>query len=142
MNYDKVMAKAMLNYILYGTKSENRDAKLYHFPNLDEPFTDVYKTEWSQINQYTKFDKIRGLLNGATYANNYTPADKPYTMTLTIKRDSYALEWDHIRLQVKNTQKGSPEYIGIWKYDSNNDGIFDIFWVSSCMNLLHGIADY
>ena len=142
LNNDKRMAQAMLDYILYGTKSENRDAKLYHFPNYDETFTETYKSEWSQAKQYKKVDKIRGLLDGASYANNYTPDQKPYTMTITIKRDSYALEWDHIRLQVKNSQKSSPEYIGIWKYDSDNDGRFDIFWASSFINMLHGIGEY
>lgn len=142
LNYDKNEARAMIDYIVKGTKSENRDAKLYHFPNADESFTEAYSSEWNQAQQYKKYDKVRAWLDGANYANNYTPEVKPYTMTLELNNYSYSVDWDNVRLLVKNTQLSSPRYVGIWEYDSDNDGRFDTFWTSSFINMLHSVAEY
>lgn len=142
LNYNKETAKSMINYIVMGTNSENRDAKLYHFPKWDEVYTDVYTTEWSQANQYTKFDKVRGWLNGATYGNNYTPTRKPYTMTLTFDANSYTSDWDVIRFSIKNTQHSTSRYFGVWMYDDNHDGLFDTFWTSGFIDMLHSVGEY
>lgn len=142
LNYDKQTAKDMLDYVGRVTKSENRDAQMVHFPAPSEPFTDYYKSDWSQANQYKKFDKVRSWLEGAKYANNYTPAEKPYVMTMEITNYSYTTDKDYVQLWINSTQLSSKREIGVWKYDSDGDDKFDTFWCSTYLGLLHSLGEY
>ena len=138
LNEDKDEAKRMLDFIVKGVKSENRDGSLVHFPGDDA--TTAYPSNWSQINQYKSFDKVRSYLDGAKYANNYTP-EKPYTMTMTLTNYSYTADPDYVQLWLTSTQLNNPRELGIWKYDSDNDGEYDTYWSSTFMHLLHSIAE-
>lgn len=142
LNYDKETAKAMLNYIGKVTKSENRDAQMVHFPDETSRLTDYYKSDWSQANQYKKFDKVRSWLEGAKYANNYTPAEKPYVMTMEITNYSYTTDKDYVQLWITSTQLSSKREIGVWKYDSDGDDQFDTFWCSTYLGMLHSLGEY
>ncbi|MDO4994475.1 MAG: hypothetical protein Q4E32_05670 [Bacteroidales bacterium] len=142
MNYDKETAKAMLDYVGRVTKSENRDAQMVHFPDASAQMTDYYKSDWSQANQYKKFDKVRSWLEGAKYANNYTPAEKPYVMTMEMTNYSYTSDKDYVQLWIQSSQLSSKREIGVWKYDSDGDGDFDTFWCSTYLGMLHSLGEY
>ena len=139
MNYNKDNARKMLDYVVKSAKSENRDGKMVHFPGDD--VTTAYPSNWSQINQYKSYDKVRSYLDGANYANNYTP-EKPYTMTMTLTNYSYTADPDYVQLWLTSIQLNTPRELGIWKYDSDNDGEYDTYWSSTFMHLLHSIAEY
>ena len=139
MNYNKDNARKMLDYVVKSAKSENRDGKMVHFPGDD--VTTAYPSNWSQINQYKSYDKVRSYLDGANYANNYTP-EKPYTMTITLTDNSYTADPDYVQLWLTSIQLNTPRELGIWKYDSDNDGEYDTYWSSTFMHLLHSIAEY
>ena len=141
LNYDKETAKDMLNYIGKVTKSENRDAQMVHFPDESALMTDYYKSDWSQANQYKKFDKVRSWFEGAKYANNYTPT-QPCTMTLEITNYSYTTDKDYVQLWITSSQLSSKREIGVWKYDSDGDDQFDTFWCSTYLGLLHSLGEY
>lgn len=140
LNEDKAEAKKMIDYIVKDTKSENRDGMLVHFPG--DGVTSLYPAEWSQVDQYKKFDKVRSYLEGAVYDNNYTPETKPYTMTISITNNSYTADKDCFLLWLTSTQASSKRQLAIWEYDSDNDGKFDTFWSSTYRALLHGLAEY
>ena len=142
LNYDKDEAKAMLNYVGRVTKFENRDAQMVHFPDESENMTDYYKNDWNQANQYKKFDKVRSWLEGAKYANNYTPDQKPYVMAMEITNYSYTTDKDYVQLWITSTQLSSKREIGVWKYDSDGDGEFDTFWCSTYLGMLHSLGEY
>lgn len=140
LNYNKDEAKRMVDYIAKSVNTETRDAQLVHFPG--EGAATYYATDWSQAMQYKKYDKVRSYLEGAKYANNYTPEQKPYVMKMNITNYSYTADKDYVQLWLTSTQLSSQKPIGIWKYDSNGDGTFDTFWASSFISLLHSIAEY
>lgn len=140
LNEDKSEARKMLDYIVKDVKSENRDGVKVHYPGSG--VTSVIATDWSQVNQYKKYDKVRSYLEGATFANNYTPEKKPYVMTMSITNNSYTADKDCFLLWLTSTQTSSKRQIAIWEYDSNNDGTFDTFWSNMYLPLLHGLAEY
>lgn len=140
LNYDKAEAKRMVDYVAKAVNSENRDAQLVHFPG--DGAATSYPTEWSQVMQYKDFNKVRSYLEGAKYANNYTPEQKPYVMKINLTDYSYTVDKDYVQLWLTSTQLSSPTPLGIWKYDANGDGAFDTFWASSFLSLLHSIAQY
>ena len=90
LNTDKEEAKRMVDYIVREAKSENRDGVMVHFPG--QGAATAYATEWSQANQYKSFEKVRSYLEGAKYANNYTPETKPYVMKMEINNNSYTAD--------------------------------------------------
>ena len=141
MGTDKNEAKAMINYIAKGVDSENRDGKQYHFPN-SKGAADYYASDWSQLNQYKTFDKVRSYLDGATYGNSFWPANKPYTMTMEINNYSYTSDWDYVQLWITSTQLSSKKGIGIWKVDNDMDGKFEYYFPSSFLQLAHSLASY
>ena len=140
LNVDKSEARKMLDYLVKEAKSENRDGVNVHFPG--EGATTVFATDWSQVNQYKKFDKVRSYLDGAKYANNYTPETKPYTMTMEITDNSYTADKDCFLLWLTSTQANSKRELAIWEYDSDGDGVYDTFWASKFLPLIHGLAEY
>ena len=140
LNEDKAEARKMIDYIVKDVKSENRDGVMVHYPGSG--VTSVIATDWSQVNQYQKYDKVRSYLDGATVANNYTPEKKPYVMTMTLTNNSYTADKDCFLLWLTSTQTSSKRQITIWEYDSNNDGTFDTFWSNMYLPLLHGLAEY
>jgi hypothetical protein len=141
MNTDKAEAKAMINYVAKGCESEARDKKNYHFPS-EQGAADYYASDWSQLNQYKKFDKVRSFLDGATFSNNFWPASKPYTMTMELTDYSYTADWDYVQIWCTSTQKSSPVEVGIWKVDNDMDGRFESYFASSFMQFAHGLASY
>jgi hypothetical protein len=141
MDNNKTMARAMLDYVAKGCQSENRDAKLVHFPSTT-PVTEYYKSDWNQLNQYISWKKVRSYLEGALYGNNFTPVEKPYVMTMTLTDYSYTADPDYVQLWVKSPQKSSPNEIGVWKYDSNSDGEFDYFFCTTYLGLIHSLGEY
>lgn len=140
LNTDKEEAKQMLDYIVREAKSENRDGALVHFPG--QGAATAYATDWSQTNQYKNFEKVRSYLEGAKYANNYTPETKPYVMKMEINDNSYTADKDCFLLWLTSTQASSKRQIGIWEYDADGDGQYDTFWSSTYLALLHGLAEY
>ncbi len=142
MNYDKNEARNMIDYVLRVTRSENRDARMVHYPSETEKVTELYESEWFQVNQYKKFDKVRSYLNGTSYANNYTPTEKPYSMTIELKNNSYGLDVDNVKLWLTSTQLSSSRSMSVMKYDADGDGTFDTFWSESFQWMLHSLGEY
>ena len=140
LDEDKDEAKKMLDFIVKGVKSENRDGRLVHFPG--DGVTSAYPSDWSQANQYKSYEKVRSYLEGTTYANHYTPEEKPYVMTMTITDNSYTADKDCFQLWLTSTQASSVRPLAIWEYDSDGDGAFDTYWSSTYLSLLHGLAAY
>ena len=140
LNEDKDEARRMIDFIVKGVKSENRDGMLVHFPG--DGATTAYPSDWSQANQYKSFTKVRSYLEGAKNANSYTPEEKPYVMTMTITDHSYTADKDCFQLWLTSTQASSMHPISIWEYDSDGDGAFDTYWSSTYLPLLHGLAEY
>lgn len=146
LNYDKTEAQNMIDYIVKEVKSENRDAVMVHFPGKGS--TQIYKSEWNQLKQYTDFNKVRSFFEGTSYYNNYTPTSKPWVMTMELTNYSYTADPDYVQLWLTSTSlkdsKGNPiprEY-GIWKYDSNGDGKYDYFFGSTFLQLAHSMGSY
>lgn len=140
MNYDKAEARNMIDYIAKSVQSENRDAVMVHYPG--EGATQVYKSEWSQLNQYKSFDKVRSYFEGTSYYNNYTPEKKPWVMTMELTTYSYTVDPDYVQLWLTSTSLSSPREYGIWKYDSNGDKKFDYFFGSTFLQLAHSLGSY
>lgn len=140
LDEDKDEARKMLDFIVKGVQSENRDGRLVHFPGDDA--TSAYPSDWSQANQYKSYGKVRSYLEGTTHANNYTPEVKPYVMTMTITDHSYTADKDCFQLWLTSTQASSVRPLAIWEYDSDGDGAFDTYWSSTYLPLLHGLAAY
>ena len=140
MNYNKTEAQKMIDYIVKSVKSENRDAVMVHFPG--DGATQVYKSEWSQLNQYKNFDKVRSYFEGTSYYNNYTPEKKPWVMTLELTTYSYTADPDYVALWLTSTSLDSKREYGIWKYDSNGDKKYDYFFGSTFLQLAHSLGSY
>lgn len=142
LNYDKLEAKDMIDYVAKVTRSENRDRVMVHYPDWNESVTTFYKTEWDQVNQYKKWDKIRSWLNGAVYANNYTP-EKPYSMDIELKAsNSYTSERDYVKLWLTSTQLDTQRGMDIMMYDSDGNGTYDTFWTGTFQWMVHSLGEY
>lgn len=140
LNYDRDVARAMIDYVGKGVKSQSRDGELIHYPG--EGVSTADPTEWSQAKQYSRFDKVRSYFEGATSGNNYTPATKPYVMKLELNNYSYTADKDCVQIWLTSTQLASKKPLQVWKYDSDGDGSYDYFWTSTFRSLLHSLAEY
>lgn len=140
LNYDKTEAKKMIDYVAKVSRSEQRDGVTVYFPS-NEAVTNFDKTEWDQVIQYKKWDKVRSWLDGAVYANNYNPA-KPYTMTIELKNNSYGLDKFKVKLWLTSTQLASQRGMDVLMYDSDSNGVYDTFWTDTFRWMVHSLGEY
>lgn len=138
ISVDKDEARNMIDYIVKECKSENRDAKMVHYPGKGA--TQVYASDWSQLKQYTNFDKVRSFFEGTSYYNGYTK--KPWVMTMELTNYSYTADPDYVQLWLTSTSLSNPREYGIWKYDSDGNGKYDVFFGTTFLQLVHSLATY
>ena len=126
---DKEEAKRMLNYIARSAFDSSQGA------------ADAYASDWSQINQYSDLSAVATYFEGATKANDYTPSS-PITMKIDLTNYSYTADKDYIRLQIKSSQKSSPQFVTIKMEDKDGDGNYDFFYPTEFMSLAHSLGVY
>ena len=126
---DKEESKRMINYVARSAFDSNQGA------------ADAYASDWSQINQYSDLSAVATYFEGANKGNDYTPSS-PITMNMELTNYSYTADKDYIRLQIKSSQKSSPQFIMIKMEDKDGDGNYDFFYPTEFMTLAHSLGVY